>query len=173
MLWTSRLATPKPGPPADFQAARDAEYAGLLECLPELERELADERARGRTTYAEVEEPEADLERFRSWPAKIAARDYFAAAHGGQARAAVERCAQALAEFEAADLDSEAPDPSPRAQTPPRTSRRPAAAGQPRPAPGQVDQTNGQPCRRPCSRWSRSWPVSPPSCGAPRPSPST
>ena len=113
MLWTSRLATPKPGPPDDFQAARDAEYAGLLECLPELERELAHERARGRTTYAEVEEPEADLERFRSWPAKIAARDYFAAAHGGQARAAVERCAQALAEFEAADLDSEAPDPSP------------------------------------------------------------
>jgi Protein ChrB, N-terminal len=97
---------------ADFQAARDAEYAELLERIPELERELAHERARGRTTYAEVEESEADLERFRSWLARIAARDYFAAAHGGRARAAVERCAQALAEFEAAALDSEAPDPS-------------------------------------------------------------
>ena len=50
------------------------------ERLPELERELAHERARGRTTYAEAEESEADLERFRSWLAKIAARDYFAAA---------------------------------------------------------------------------------------------
>jgi hypothetical protein len=98
---------------ADFQAARDAEYAELLERLPELERELAQERARGRTTYVEVEESEADLERFRSWLAKIAARDYFGAARGPQARAAVERCAQALAAFEAAALATEAPDPSP------------------------------------------------------------
>jgi hypothetical protein len=98
---------------ADFQAARDAEYAELLERLPELERELTHERARGRTTYAEVEESEADLERFRSWLAKIAARDYFGAARGPQARAAVERGAQALAEFEAAALATEAPDPSP------------------------------------------------------------
>jgi hypothetical protein len=112
-----RVVLPQPAEQAaviaDFQAARDAEYAELLERLPELERELALERARGRTTYAEVEESEADLERFRSWLAKIAARDYFAAAHGPQAQAAVERCAQALAEFEAAALDSEAPDPSP------------------------------------------------------------
>jgi Protein ChrB, N-terminal len=98
---------------AEFQAARDAEYAELLERLPELEGELAHERARGRTTYAEVEESEADLERFRSWLAKIAARDYFAAARGPHARAAVERCAQALAEFEAAALATEAPDPPP------------------------------------------------------------
>jgi hypothetical protein len=98
---------------ADFQAARDAEYAELLERLPELEHELAHERARGRTTYAEVEESEADLERFRSWLAKIAARDYFGAPRGPQAQAAVERCAQALAAFEAAALATEAPDPSP------------------------------------------------------------
>lgn len=109
---------------AEFQAARDAEYAELLERLPELERELAQERARGRTTYAEVEESEADLERFRSWLAKIAARDYFDAARGPQARAAVERCAQALAEFEAAALATEAPDPS--AAT---TSHHPPPAG--------------------------------------------
>jgi hypothetical protein len=116
-----RIVLPQPAEQAavtaDFQAARDAEYAELLERLPELERELAHERARGRTTYAEVEESEADLERFRSWLAKIAARDYFAAPRGPQARAAVDRCAQALAEFEAAALDSEAPDPSP-ASTP-------------------------------------------------------
>ena len=97
----------------EFNAARDAEYAELLERIPELELEMAHERARGRTTYAEVEESEADLHRFRSWLAKITARDYFGAARGPQARAAVERCAQALAAFEAAALATEAPDPSP------------------------------------------------------------
>src|SRR4029434_5356368 len=76
----------------EFNAARDAEYAELLERLPELERELTDERARGRTTYAEVEESEADLERFHSWLAKITARDYFGAARGPQASAAIEGC---------------------------------------------------------------------------------
>ena len=102
---------------AEFNAARDAEYAEVLDRLPAFHEELDLERARGRATYAEVEESEADLERFRSWLAKIAARDYFGAPRGPQARAAVERCAQALAEFEAAALATEAPDPSP-ASTP-------------------------------------------------------
>jgi hypothetical protein len=101
----------------EFNAARDAEYAEVLERLPTFHEELDLERARGRATYAEVEESEADLERFRSWLAKIAARDYFGAPRGPQARAAVEGCAQALAEFEAAALATEAPDPSP-ASTP-------------------------------------------------------
>src|SRR3954466_8200434 len=70
---------------AEFDSARDEEYAEVLERLPALRRELADERARGRATYAEVEESEADLERFRSWLAKIAARDYFAANAGRSA----------------------------------------------------------------------------------------
>ena len=63
---------------AELNAARDAEYAEVLERLPELRHELADEQARGNATYAEVEESEADLERFQAWLAKIAARDYFA-----------------------------------------------------------------------------------------------
>jgi hypothetical protein len=115
----------------EFNAARDAEYAELLERIPELERELTHERARGRTTYAEVEESEADLERFRSWLARITARDYFGAARGPQARAAVEGCAQALAEFEAAALATEAPDPSPH--PPPTTHPRPGRSGSPLP----------------------------------------
>lgn len=127
----------------EFNAARDAEYAELLERIPELERELAHERARGRTTYAEVEESEADLERFRSWLAKIAARDYFGAARGPQARAAVEGCAQALAEFEAAALATEAPDPSPH--PPPTTHPRPGRSGSPLPttASGQTAEPKG------------------------------
>ena len=59
-------------------------------------------------TYAEVEESEADLERFRSWLAKIAARDYFTAPGGRAARSAVEEAAADLEDFEQAALHAEA-----------------------------------------------------------------
>jgi len=52
------------------------------------------------TTYEEVEESEADLERFRAWLAKIDRRDYFGAPGRADAHAAVERCARALEAFE-------------------------------------------------------------------------
>lgn len=95
---------------AELNTARDVEYAEVLERLPSLREELAAERARGNTTYAEVEESEADLERFRVWLAKIAARDYFSAPGGQAARDAVEEAADELAAFEEAALRAEAPD---------------------------------------------------------------
>ena len=52
---------------ADFNAERDAEYAEVVERAPQLLAELETETARGRATYAEVEESEADLERFNKW----------------------------------------------------------------------------------------------------------
>ncbi|MGI5241894.1 alpha/beta fold hydrolase [Dactylosporangium sp. CA-139066] len=67
----------------------------------------AAETARGRATYAEVEESEADLERFRAWIAKIIARDYFGAPGRTAAQAAIDRCAAALADFEAAAVAAE------------------------------------------------------------------
>ncbi|MFF4620490.1 Chromate resistance protein ChrB [Nonomuraea jabiensis] len=93
----------------EFNAARDAEYAEVLERLPAFRAELAMERERGRATYVEVEESEADLERFRSWMAKIDARDYFAAPVGVAARAAVGEASADLAAFEQAALAAEAP----------------------------------------------------------------
>ncbi|GAA3454128.1 Chromate resistance protein ChrB [Dactylosporangium matsuzakiense] len=93
---------------AQFNAARDAEYAEVGERTPELLAELALETGRGRATYAEVEESEADLRRFRSWLAKITARDHFGAPGRSAAAAAVEACAEALAAFEAAALHAEA-----------------------------------------------------------------
>jgi hypothetical protein len=96
---------------AELNAARDDEYAEVLERLPELRMELAAERARGNVTYAEVEESEADLERFRTWLAKITARDYFAAAGGQAARDAIGQAAAELAAFEEAALHAEAPEP--------------------------------------------------------------
>ncbi|MEV6605847.1 Chromate resistance protein ChrB [Kutzneria sp. NPDC051319] len=95
---------------AEFNSARDTEYAEVLERLPELRRELADEQARGNATYAEVEESEADLERFRAWVTKIAARDYFDAPGGHTARDAIEDAAAELAAFEEAALHAEAPE---------------------------------------------------------------
>jgi hypothetical protein len=89
------------------RADRDIEYAEVVERAPAFLAELEQETARGRTTYAEVEESEADLERFDRWLAKIAARDYFHADGGAAARAVVERCRQALARFEAAALATE------------------------------------------------------------------
>jgi hypothetical protein len=96
----------------EFNAARDAEYAEVLARLPAFREELATERGRGRATYAEVEESEADLERFRAWLAKIAARDYFDAPGAIDAQAAVERCVTELAAFEEDALAAEAPEPN-------------------------------------------------------------
>ena len=93
---------------AEFNAERDAEYAEVVGRAPEFLAELEKETARGRATYAEVEESEADLERFDKWLAKIAARDYFAAGGGLAARQAVECCRAALAAFEDAAIAAQA-----------------------------------------------------------------
>jgi hypothetical protein len=76
------------------------------------------ERARGRVTYAEVEESEADLERFHAWLAKISARDYFAAPAGPAAHAAIQDAAADLATFEQAAFAIEAPEPGVNLATP-------------------------------------------------------
>ena len=97
----------------ELNTARDAEYVEVLERLPDLRRDLAGEQARGRLTYAEVEESEADLHRFQAWLAKIEARDYFHAAGGDAARTAVAEAAAALAVFENSALDAETSGPAP------------------------------------------------------------
>jgi ChrB-like protein len=103
---------------AGFQTDRAAEYQELLDRLPEFTSELAAERAKGRLTYAEVEESEADLARFQRWLAKIAGRDYFSCPLGDQARSAVGRCTDDLASFEAeafsADTGTPPAHPGPR-----------------------------------------------------------
>lgn len=103
----------------EMNTARGAEYAEVLERLPAFLEELATERSRGRASYAEVEESEADLERFRSWLSKIAKRDYFGAPDGATARQAVEAAAAELEAFEAEGLSIEAPvePPAPRTGT--------------------------------------------------------
>ncbi|WEO93188.1 Chromate resistance protein ChrB [Streptomyces sp. FXJ1.172] len=79
----------------------------MLERLPSFFAELEMESGRGRAVFAEVEESEADLERFRSWVAKIEARDYFRGPLGEQVRAELDRAAATLAAFESAALEGE------------------------------------------------------------------
>lgn len=84
----------------DFRQASDAEYDDLLGRVPGFLAELDSERTRGRASLVEVEENEADLQRYRSWLAKIQARDYFQAPLGMPAHQAIERCAAELGRFE-------------------------------------------------------------------------
>lgn len=93
-----------------FQAERSDEYHEVCSRVPAFLAEIDQERARGRTTYAEVEESEADLDRLRTWLARVQARDYFAAPGAAGAAAAVEQCATALAAFEADALRAEIPE---------------------------------------------------------------
>jgi hypothetical protein len=92
---------------AELRYERDEEYRKVVERVPAFLSEITTETARGRTTYAEVEESEADLERFEKWLSAITARDYFQAAAGSAAKAAVQQCRDALAGFEANALAAE------------------------------------------------------------------
>lgn len=102
------------------RADRDTEYGEVLERTPAFLDEIATETARGRATYAEVEESEADLERFEKWLASIASRDYFDAPGGQAARDAVQACRDAFTAFEAAALaaDTETTQPPAGADIP-------------------------------------------------------
>jgi hypothetical protein len=83
-------------------ADRDREYQEVVERTGEFLAEIDRETQRHRATYTEVEESEADLDRFDRWLASIGARDYFHAAGRREAEAALQSCRSALAVFEAA-----------------------------------------------------------------------
>jgi hypothetical protein len=95
---------------AEQRDERDDEYNEVVDRVPQFLDEIELETARGRANYAEVEESEADLERFEKWLASIADRDYFQAPRGADARLAVQRCREALAAFEALALAADSDD---------------------------------------------------------------
>jgi ChrB-like protein len=99
---------------AAFSAERSDEYAEICSRTPAFLEEIAMERARGRATYTEMEESEADLERLRKWLGRVRVRDYFDADGRAEAEAAVERCTEALAQFETEALAAEQPEGEPR-----------------------------------------------------------
>jgi hypothetical protein len=100
-----------------MQRERTDEYHEVVERTQQFHEELQLERRRGRATYTELEESDADLARHQKWLAAIRARDYFEASGGQEAAAAVASCEEALARFESealsAELDESAPDSRP------------------------------------------------------------
>ncbi len=100
-----------------IQRERADEYRELIESTRQFHEELQLERRRGRTTYTELEESDADLARYQKWLAAIRARDYFDAPGRQDAAAAVAACEAALAQFEtdalSAELDESTPDTRP------------------------------------------------------------
>jgi hypothetical protein len=100
-----------------IQRERTDEYREVVERTRQFHEELQLERRRGRATYTELEESDADLARHHKWLAAIRARDYFDAPGGQEAAAAVASCEEALARFESealsAELDESTPDSRP------------------------------------------------------------
>jgi len=93
-----------------LQRERTDEYREVVERTPQFHEELQLERRRGRATYTELEESDADLARHQKWLAAIRARDYFDAPGGQEAVAAVASCEEALARFESDALSAELDD---------------------------------------------------------------
>jgi hypothetical protein len=94
-----------------FNSARDAEYAEVVERARALLGELEREGARGKFTFAEVEENDADLGKLRRWGATLAARAGVGALGRGSAEQAVREAEVALRGFaaRAAELEDESP----------------------------------------------------------------
>lgn len=90
-----------------IQRERTDEYGEVVESTRQFHEELRLERRRGRATYTELEESDADLARHQKWLAAIHARDYFNAPGGHEAAAAVASCEEALAGFESEALSAE------------------------------------------------------------------
>src|SRR3954462_110160 len=65
-----------------FQRERTDEYREVVERTREFHHELQRERRRGRATYTELEESDADLARHHKWLAAIPAGGYFGAPRG-------------------------------------------------------------------------------------------
>ena len=101
-----------------IQRERADEYHEVVESTQQFRKELHRERRRGRTTYTELEEFDADLALYQKWVAAIRARDYFDAPGGQEAAAAVASCEEALVRFQSealsAELDASTPDRRPR-----------------------------------------------------------
>ena len=107
-----------------IQRERTDEYREMVESTRQFRKGLQLERRRGRTTYTELDEADADLARHQKWLAAIGARDYFDAPGGQGAANAVASCEEAVARFQrealSAELNASTPDRRPRLRAPRR-----------------------------------------------------
>jgi hypothetical protein len=84
-----------------FNQARDAEYAEIVENIERFEDEIRRERSKGRFTFAQLEDVEADWEKLQRWYDRIQGRDFFEAPARLTAQADLERGRSTLESFTA------------------------------------------------------------------------
>ena len=84
----------------EFDRERGDEYGEIQQAALAFVAELETERRKGRVTYTEFEESEAELHRLDAWLKSVRDRDYFGAAEAPAAVQAVEACRVALEGFE-------------------------------------------------------------------------
>jgi hypothetical protein len=95
-----------------FNQARGEEYAELSENVERFEDEIRREQRKGRFTYAQLEDIEADWDKLQRWSKRIAARDFFNSAARAEVDSALERGHDLLEAFRAAIYEHEATDPA-------------------------------------------------------------
>lgn len=91
---------------ARFNAERDAEYAEVVERAEAVVAELDRESGRGKFTFAEVEENDAELAKLRRWMEAIGGRDHHGAAGRSRAEAAIEEAGRRLRVFTKRSADA-------------------------------------------------------------------
>lgn len=90
-----------------FNQARDDEYAEVVENVERFEDEIARESRRGKFTFAELEDVEADYEKIKAWYGRVRGRDFFGASGRTEAESALERGRRVLEGFTAAVYERE------------------------------------------------------------------
>ena len=82
-----------------FTAARSEEWQEFLNDCGKFDAEIASEIAKGKFTYAELEEEEQTLERLRRWHRRIRTRDIFGSPPAAEAEIRLKEVAEALERY--------------------------------------------------------------------------
>jgi hypothetical protein len=96
-----------------FNQARDDEYGELAENVERFEEEISRETRKGRLTFAQLEDIEADWEKLGRWQARVVGRDFFGAPGRAEADTALERGRRSLEEFAARVYEREGVEDEP------------------------------------------------------------
>lgn len=82
-----------------FNNQRIVEYEEFLEGCNNFLHEIETETRKGKFTYHEIEENEAELGKLKRWYKKITKRDFFSCANSMQAKQKMDECEQRFGEF--------------------------------------------------------------------------
>lgn len=96
-----------------FNQARDEEYAEIVENVERFEDEVRRESGKGKFTFAELEDLEADWEKIERWLARVQARDFYGATGAATTAEAITRGKHALELFTARVYAEQACAPPP------------------------------------------------------------